>query len=273
MSLKHIISVITQSANIVVEEPPVDPEPRDDTATDGKQAWLIIGDSIAQGRAEGPGPTPDTGTVFEWIDSVTDNMVEVGASDLTEAVDGSPWPRFAIDYYNATGKKPALINQGFGGSTFAADGVDVNDWSTTGSRYNPTKVTANSCLAALGVTQLRGIIMILGINDARGDVPLVDVEAAIDSLFSRLQTDFPDTPTYVVNIGRHEGDWSDALTLGIRAKLAAKATELDHVFIAYDLRDIATDHPEEYNADDLHLLIAGDNRVGAATAIFVIANP
>jgi hypothetical protein len=54
-----------------------------DTDPDGKQVFLVIGDSKAAGsnNTTGPGPTPTAGTVFQW-DKVNNQVIQVTNTDV-----------------------------------------------------------------------------------------------------------------------------------------------------------------------------------------------
>lgn len=259
MSIVNIISNI--KSNPQSQETGV----RNDTNGSNQQAFLIIGDSIARGTSNGDGPTPAAGTVYEYINSV----VQVGSTDLNNAVTGSQWPKFGIDYNAATGFKPVFINRAEGGSEFSPNG-DTNNWSTSGNRYGIAQTAAENCLSAMGVTQLRAIFIVLGVNDARGSVDLAQIQLDVDSLFNRLQIDYPGTPVYMVNVGRTESAISNARIDAVRSYITAAINGSSLFKMAFDLRDYAVNNPEYYGDDNLHLNQTGCDALGAELASYYI---
>lgn len=243
------------------------------TTADNKQAFLILGDSISQGASDGNGPTPVTGTVYEWYNSA---LVQVGAGDLQSTANGgtlgSQWPKFGIDYYNTTGKKPVLINRGSSGASYAFTG-DTNNWLSTNTNWTGLLSNVTACLSNLGVSKLRGILIICGINDARrSSYTLASVETALNDLFSRLATNYPGVPVYVTNLGRSETGISDTRIDAIRTYTLAAIAAGANRKLAADLREYATNHPEYYRADLLHLNQSGCDVLGAQLATYAAAN-
>lgn len=157
-----------------------------DTTADGKQVFVIIGDSKT-GTSPSAGPSPSAGTVYEWDAGA---VVDVGADDLTGTTIGSPWPRCGINYNAGSGgKKPVFVYCGSSGSTYSTHGTG-NSWNVAGNLYAPMKVKVNAALAALGLTKPKAIFIILGINDSAGAVALATVQSDIQSLYTRLTADF-----------------------------------------------------------------------------------
>lgn len=238
------------------------------TTPDGRQAFVIIGNSIASGTetAGGKGPAPAAGTVFEFNGT---SIVEVGANDLSTSNSGSQWPRFGIDYYNITGLKPVFINTASGGAEFYPNN-DNNNWYTTGTLYAAMQTKVANGLAALGVTKPAAILIELGINDARGAKTLTSIQEAVSSLSSRLTVSFPDVPVYYTYPGRMETAISNGRIDLVRSYISSTVTSYSSTHsIAFDLRTFATDHPEYYGTDSLHLNQAGNNAYGAALAAAV----
>lgn len=237
------------------------------TTADNKQAFVIIGNSIASGATvSGKGPAPAAGTVYEYTGTA---VQEVGANDLTTSATGSAWPQFGISYYNATGKKPVFINTAFGGAEFYPNG-DNSNWYTTGTLYAAMQTKVANGLAAIGVQKPAGILIELGINDTRGAQALANIETAVNSLVSRLNTDFPGVPVYWTNIGRNETDITSTRIDAVRGYIASAvaANSTTHK-IAFDLRSYAQNNPEYYGPDNLHMNITGNNAWGANLADFV----
>lgn len=252
----------------ITDLPVSGPNKPSNTTMDGKQVFVIIGNSIAVGRSETWGPRPYFYTVFEWNGSA---VVPVVNLDLADANDGSPWPQMGIDYNTTMSKKPVFVSTAVSGAYFSeTTGDGGNNWSTTGARYSAMITKVNSGLAAVGVDEPRGIFIELGINDSRSSVALSQVETDVISLFSRLQTDFPDVPVYVTEIGRHQTAISDARIDAIRGYLENEIG--GNVKMAYDLRIFANDFPEYYSGDLIHLNQTGNNAWGAILATYLISN-
>lgn len=173
----------------------------------GRQGFLLIGDSTTAYATDSVvGPTPTAGTVYEYDGSA---IVAVGASDLIDTGfggtgQGSPWPKFGVDYYAATGKKPVFCNSHKFNSSVHYATTNVLAWTfgagyTKGPLYTAMVTKANNTLAALSLTKFKAIFIFLPVNDI-GDA--VDtgavINAAYDAVLSYLQTDFPGSPIYLI---------------------------------------------------------------------------
>jgi hypothetical protein len=240
----------------------------DDTNGQGQQAILVIGDSFTKGSNDdtGPGPTPTAGTSFYYRSS-NNTVIEIGANDLEFArnppTDGSPWPQLAIDFNTITSRKAVIIPCGFGASTFAPNG-DNNNWSTTGDNYAIAVGDAGNCMSLLGVTKLKAIIIILGINDARNAVSLATIQSDVASLITRLQTDFPDTDILVVQIGRSETAMGNDRIYAVRQYLKTACIDNDRVFMIGGL--LGAPAAGLVSADNIHLSQTGNNAIGQILA-------
>jgi hypothetical protein len=171
------------------------------TNSNGQQAFLIVGDSKFRGSSDGEGPTPSTNTVYEW-DETNSQVVAVSTNDLSKASTGSPWPKFGIDYYNYSGKKPVFINMAVAGSAAAVRSGGSTPWTTGSTNYTTAVAEANEAMSVIGVSKLKAILCNLpGINDAAGDATVSAINTASRSLISRLQTDFPGVPIYLMDVG------------------------------------------------------------------------
>jgi len=101
--------------------------------SDGKQAILVMGDSIVAGSSPAYGSTPTSGTVYQ-VDKFDGTVTEITTTDMSDSVHytvGSFWPRFGIHYNAATGKKPMILNHGISGSTFLRVGYCLFGYSNT----------------------------------------------------------------------------------------------------------------------------------------------
>lgn len=231
------------------------------TNASNQQVWLIVGDSISRGSSANgdQGPSPYfTDTIFQYTSGA---ISAVNTGDLATASTGSPWMKFGIDYYRRTSRKIVFVPQGSGGSNFYPDG-DNNNWYTSGSLYATAVSQANAALVANGTTKLRGILMILGINDASavdaGTVTLSEVQTGVDSLFTRLNASFPGVPIHVYNIGRNTAGVSSNVT-AIRAMIEQAALTYQNVYIVQRLQN----HLDKYQPDLLHLSQYGNDYVSA----------
>ncbi|HRP30437.1 MAG TPA: SGNH/GDSL hydrolase family protein [Agriterribacter sp.] len=238
------------------------------TTEDGRQLLVIIGNSIARGTSNGEGPTPTTGTVYEWNGS---SIVQVGSNDLINAVTGSQWPQMGINYNTASGYKLVFTNSGSGGADFADPG-DNNYWATGGTLYPAMKTKTNNALSNMGLTSPRAIFVICGINDARASTPLEDVQAAIADVFDKIEADWPTARVYVVNIGRDATGISTVRINAVRSYLESEVAARANFVMAFDLRIFAEDFPEYYAADNLHLNQTGCNALGVILAAYLDNN-
>jgi hypothetical protein len=242
------------------------PQNMDTDTADGKQAFLILGDSISRGTSiTGKGTTPEPGTVFEYDGT---QILEVGADDLSTSNTGSQYPQMGRDYFNLTGNKCVFINTAYGGAEFSPNGDSFN-WASSGVLYEQMKSKVSGGLLALGINKLKGIILLLGINDARGSVALATVQNDVNSLFSRLGADFQDTPLYVVNIGRSETAISNERIDAVRGYIQTAISGTPGAKMIFDLRKYATETPAFYGPDNLHLNISGCNALGSEIAIAI----
>ena len=183
----------------------------------GIDTFLIIGDSIAEGHSPAPGPDATNANLYEYTQA--GSLSKITTNDL-ESVNGSgpgsQWPRFGIEHNLNTGKMTVLVNAAVGGTDF------VGDWDDGGASYATAKTQAEGALAAVGNSSLSGIFLNCGINDWSASTALSTVETSIDELVANINTDFPNIPVYVVQMGvkdRSTPVYEDALMTGIRRKI------------------------------------------------------
>lgn len=240
-----------------------------DTTGDNKQAFLLVGDSIAKGTSiSGKGPAPASGTVYEYDGT---SVVEVGSNDLSIANTGSQYPQLGTTYYNSTGKKCVFVDCGTGGAFISPGDASLN-WTPSGTLYGPMKTKANNGLAALGITKYRGIILIVGINDAGFGTTLSTIQSDLTALISRLSADFPNTRIYIVNLGRTSSAISNTRIDTIRGYYTTIIASNTQYKQAFDLRDYANNNPEYFSPDNIHLNQTGCNALGVVLANYIIAN-
>lgn len=225
------------------------------TNASGQEAFWVIGDSFAQGsnNTTGPGPTPTAGTAYYFRTS--DNTIQqIGAVDLPAASNGSPWPQFCIDYYNATTNKVVIVPNGTGGTKF------FDTWNGTSAAYVTARTDAQDALTALGVTRLKGIIIICGVNDARGGDNLAAIGNSVGTLFYQLNVDFPNTQIYVVMLG-HSATNGNRLPQ-VRGYVREQVLNYTNAQIVCQLQAMHEWSGAYYGADDLHLNQTGNNLLG-----------
>lgn len=240
-----------------------------DTTADGKQPFLIIGDSNAGHTSASTtvGPTTPSGTTYKWNGS---GLTELTTLDLNPAgaSNGTMWKQFALNRNATTGKKIVFIQCASGGSEYYPNG-DTNNWySSGGVNYDAAVADANACLSYLGLTKLKGIFVILGINDARGAQSLANIQTAINSLFTRLTANFPNTPIYVASNG------TDDVTQIINARKFTVNRYVKEAIAATTLAERSLNlysyYPwGYYGGDNLHLSQTGYNVAGGQQDVSV----
>jgi hypothetical protein len=236
------------------------------TTGDGKQVFLVVGDSIANGsnNSSGPGPTPAAGTVQQWNGS---SVIDIGAADVHNIPvgGGTFMPKMGIDYNTNTGRIPVFIPLGSSGAEFSPNG-DNNNWSSTGTLRAGAQTQVTNCLASLSLTQLRGIVVILGVNDARAVTTLATVQADIDAFFTWLTTTYPNVPIQVCQVGRTESVVIDNRTYTVRERIVSNAISKPMVQMAFNIGSWI--NSAGYGADNLHPTQTGNNNLGASLAMW-----
>lgn len=228
------------------------------TSATGRELFWVFGDSFAAGSNNTTGAGPNTaGEYFR----TSDNTIQViGASDIPGASNGSPWPQFCNDYIASTGNTPVIIPNGVGGSKF------FDSWNGTSAAYLAAKQDAIDAMSVAGVTRLKGIIIICGVNDARGGDGISAIGAAIGNLFYHLDIDFPKTQIYVVMLG-HSNTNAQRLA-PVRWYVRNQVKNYTNCHIVCQLQAIHEWTPPAgspggyYGADNLHLNQTGNNLLG-----------
>ena len=247
-----------------------------DTNASGQQAFLVVGDSIARGTnntpTDGPGPTPTAGTSYYFRRSNT-TVIEIGANDLQFAPeppnDGSPWPQFAIDYNAATGKKAVIVPTGIASTTYALKTDAAHCWNPdeVGSLYSSIAPDVANTLSILGVSKLKAIFVILGINDSRGTVPLATETAVIGRFYEQLQIDYPGVPIVIFQCGCD-------LDGPITQRLGSIRKDLKNVAIAntniHLMGGILSAYGNNETVGDVHLNQTGNNNLGSMASRWVV---
>lgn len=246
----------------------------ENTTIDGKQLWGFIGDSFISGQPAAD--NVDTGMApyypGEYFNTSTLSITSL-TGDLPTASNGSMCPKMVNDYYRLTGYKMIPVNTAVGGADFYPNGDD-NNYYTTGDNYANFVSKQNSAKGALGVDKLRGIIMHLGINDARSAISNEDIQVGVTSLFSRLITDFPGVPIYVINIGLDQNKAATQKILDVRAMIEAEAVlNPDRVKIVMRLEDYIS-APYFYMSDeaDVHPSMFGLELIAGVVVKNIVDN-
>jgi hypothetical protein len=248
-----------------------------DTNSQGQQAFLVVGDSIMRGsnNASGPGPTPTSGTVYQWNNSLG-QITEIGASDVYNVVasGGTFMPRFGIDYNTATGYKPVMISCGSSGSNFSPDG-DNNNWSATGTLRASTEPQVTDCLNELGVSKLKAIIVGLGINDVNAAEiaePIATALTDVDSFFTWLTTTYPGVPILVSLFGRNTNSGVSGVVTtrgyALRNRILENVRNNDNIHVVFQQASwVGSGGYGTVGVDDqLHPVQSGNNNMGTSIA-------
>jgi hypothetical protein len=225
------------------------------TSANNEEFWLLIGDSFAQGSNNTTGPGPDA-TGHGYYFRTSDNTIQpITTTDLPASVNGSPWPQFANDYFSSTGVKSVFIPNGVGGTKF------FDTWNGVSATYLAAKQDAIDAMSVGGVTRLKGIIIICGVNDARGGDNIAAIGNSIGNLFYQLNVDFPYTQIYVVMLG-HSPTQAARLPQ-VRGYVREQVANYTNAQIVCQLQAIHEWSGGYYGADDLHLNQTGNNLLGS----------
>ncbi|WP_345159614.1 sialate O-acetylesterase [Pontibacter saemangeumensis] len=248
-----------------------------------KDVFWIVGDSIANGTNNRTGeikPDPN-GALLEWNGS---SFAPV--RDTATANDGSPLPQFAMTYHHLTGRRVHVVESAVGGAEFYPNGDEMN-WFPTGELYTPAKERLQAALETEGAV-LKGVILIQGINDARGTQPLASIMLGMLSLLDRINAHFNTPPVYLVQIGRSESTENVGFTP--RVKDVQKLLDSpDPTYVLSDGRPygfgLAQRYPNirmaetleryvhlgYYGPDNLHLSQAGNDHLGDQLARYIVS--
>jgi hypothetical protein len=200
-----------------------------DTTEDGKQIFLVMGDSNVDGRCTTI-PTIAADTMYKWIDPTVTEITNQNIS--RDGTFGSLWPYFAEDYKAATSKKVVLVHHGYGSARFVHT-TNTNDFSVDGVRYDAAINDCDSALTSLGLDVPKAIIVNCGVNDLVSTASITDIRTAIDSFFTRITTKYPNVPVLIVQNGRVGTSPTNNSQKGyqIRAYLKKMAEDYADVFI------------------------------------------
>jgi hypothetical protein len=183
-----------------------------------------IGDSNADGRGLTTTTVPAR-TLYKWNGSSFVEITTQGiGNDVTDR--GSYFEQFAINYKAATGKAVQVINGASGGAEFYPN-ADNNNWYTSGTLYAAFKTAMDNALIATGKSVPAGIFINLGVNDIRAGTSLANITLGVNSLISRLTTDYPGSPILFILVGRSEVSGSNAAAFFDMKKLIIEACETE----------------------------------------------
>lgn len=219
----------------------------------------VIGDSNADGRGDTI-PVVAPNTLYNW--NVT-SFVEITTQSVAidDNTKGSIWQQFATDYKAATGRKVLLVTGGSGGSEFYPN-VDTNNWYTSGVLYAAWKTRMTNALNGRKAT---GIFIVLGVNDVRASHSIANITTGVNSLVSRLQTDFPGVPVLFVQVGRTETEINSQLLYQTR-QLLKETCEANADFHMCGNAATFAVMSGGYNVDNLHYSQATNNSLGSMLA-------
>lgn len=227
----------------------------------GEQGTPFWGDSFAMGNSTAAGPNPGGAGFYQNFN--TNTKVQITTTDVLGATGGSMIPQYCLSKFNANGKKTIAALCGFSGSKFY-DATGSNSWDTGGSLYATAKARTDAMLLANNIQKPVAIVVAsMGVNDISGASVIADVVTAIDSFFSRITTDYPDTKIIVCVPGRTTGaeNMNNRFAL-IRAAIErAERTYTNVIIGAYFPQYVGLGYMQ---GDNLHINFDGNS--AAATA-------
>lgn len=231
----------------------------------GQQVIGIFGDSKAAGNSNGVGETPEPNTVWQYIR--TGSIGAVTNTDLLYVNNtGSQWPRVGIRWYNGFGRQPIFVQNGLGGSNFYSVDGGTDSWDTNGTLYSSAVGRINACLALAGVSKMKAAFIVLGVNDVNSVDTLATVLAAIPSLITRINNDFPDTTIYISIPG--QSITPNARVGSIKKAVMALSSSFSNVHVTVNE---VTMFSNGYYADALHWTAAGNAKWADMTMDYVLS--
>lgn len=259
---------LNRSQSVPAPDPPDPPDP----PVTGNGIFGVIGDSNADGRSTTI-PSIASGRLYNFVSGSFVAITTQGVAN-GGAIYGSMWQQFGVDYFTATGNPVYLVNGASGGSNFYPDG-DTNNWySVNGTLYAAFTAKMASALSVRGETLPQGIFVNLGINDARSITSAAEsylnFQTGVTSLFTRLTTDYPGVPIYVIIPGRAETptySYNDANFYGVRQTIRNAAQSFtDVIIMASALKwvdETTMGTGNSYMADGLHYDQPMNNQLGS----------
>ncbi len=179
------------------------------TTADGKQAFLVLGNSTSSfASSGGPGIAPTAGTAFEWDGAALNNLGTSFTNSGSAGSNKGDWStNFSTLYNTQSGRKPCFSDSHVFGSLLYSSATSTGFWIgpsfVKGSYYTAMKTKGDSLLANIGLTQFKAILLFdILVNDATAGAPetVANVDTAYRALLTFLQTDYPGSPIYVVGM-------------------------------------------------------------------------
>jgi lysophospholipase L1-like esterase len=216
-------------------------EAGDDITSDGKEVWLICGDSkTGTSDAVGRYAAPDSVLQYRRSNGLIE---EVKGADLFNIPStGSPWP-LAGRLYNESeankGKRIVFALYGVGGSAFLNDVKNASwDIDDSGTVYASAKAVWDDALDEVGVIKPKAIVIILGINDINESFNISLTEEQIENVFNQLNTDYGSPTIYVslpsvLNVDGLNSTQQSRLA-SVRAKLQSVISSHSNVLLFQD---------------------------------------
>ena len=235
--------------------------------------FWVLGDSLSRGASDGGlvGPTPTSGTVYEYHNN---SLVEITNSDLADALDGSPWPQFGIDYNARSGRKVLFCNSAIGGSTITDKDASGKIWIETGegSLWQGALDELDGITEVEGGGSFKGVIISGGVNDYRQAVKPTaaefksDYQDLIDRVKSRVGSSVPIYLFQVAAVGTAEA----TLFYEMRKVILELVSENSNVHLAFNPLGFAA---QAYHAaDNIHFIQDGNNVAGKQIDRYIANN-
>lgn len=231
----------------------------------GEQGTAFWGDSFNQGNSTAPGPNPNGAGFYQNYN--TNTKVQITTTDVLGCVNGSMIPQYCLTKFNANGKKTIAALCGFSGSKFY-DATGSSSWDTGGVLYATAKARTDAMLLANNIQKPVAIVVAsMGVNDISGASVIADVVTAIDSFFSRITTDYPDTKILIGIPGRTNGaeNMNNRFALVREALYRAERTYTNVIIGPYFPQYVGRGFMQ---GDNLHINVNGNS---AAADAFVAA--
>ncbi len=234
-----------------------------ETTEDGKEVFICIGDSKTAGAASVGSDTPVAGTAFVFQGGVTQVNFpgEPGGS-------GSPWAPFCTAFYNASGKKAVIINRGVGSSCFFLSTTTLS-WETNGTLYQPAAIIGKRGLLFNKLNKLKGVLMILGVNDFNNGNSITTITNSSRSLIERLNRDFNYPPIYISITHETSNDMVTINGLALKRLIRDLGSNFSNVHPTVNEATIWAQGATY--ADSIHPQYAGNAAIGAMFSRYILS--
>ena len=257
--------------------------------------FVAMGQSIASLLSSGNSalaPVPVTGKAIEYAGGALRNVVEPVYPHTSGY--GSFTAQFCVDYYEATGIVPCVVQAAVGQSSLLSgnDTGGAGDWSSTGSLFGDMVSAVTSAIAALVADGKNPILMggflDLGQSEAiaietgsngmvlDGGGNSAQVTAGFTDLLTRWFAQFPNVPMHINRIGIISGasSGSPPYTRAVACEAVSRSQEfvaatVKHVYISN--RNAINYIDQGYQTDPTHPGQKALNMMGTKFAQSVIA--